>query len=287
MKINIIHIIIFIALLLSSYVQAQDDDDYYYDDNNNSSISFDVTLNKVRTIVKNDSDFSSAEARSSIEIDKSLRRFLDTPLMDKFLELKLEAESLIITFKTRQQDFTTEQILTVKNSYEIFSEDYNKMLLQIKVDFMNRKQRKAISKNPNWYAATLELQFRNLHDSYSQNLLQEVANLTGSDQYSAFPLMAILGMIDLVRDFANHLTRINYEGKKIREQHLMQFFIEPYSMKKWDFMQGINNYNHNSYDDPNTYNSTEGQSNESYNPYENRNPFGETQDTTSNPKKKQ
>ena len=180
MKTNRIQLIIFIALLLSSYVQAQD----YY--------QFKETLREVRTMVEKDSDFSTAEARSSIEIDKSLRLFLDTPLMGKFKDLKVEAESLIITFKTRQQDFTTEQILTIKTAYKGFSEDYNKILLQIKADFMNRKQRKAISKNPNWYAATLELQFRNLHDSYSENLLQEVANLTGSDQYSAFPLIAIL-----------------------------------------------------------------------------------------------
>ena len=283
MKTIRIQIIIFIALLLSSYVQAQ------------PNYQFTQTLEEVQGILEKEDNFSTVEARSYIEIDKSLQRFLETPLMGKFKDLKLEAESLIITFKTRQQDFTMEQILTIKNAYEIFSEDYNKMLLQIKVDFMNRKQRKAISKNPNWYAATLELQFRNLHDSYSQNLLQEAANLTGSDQYSAFPLIAILGMIDLARDFANRLTRITYQGKKIREQHLNQFFIEPYSMKQWDSMQGINNYNnnYNEYNDPNMhdnsnmYNSTEGQSNESYNPYENRNPFGEVRDTTSNPKKKQ
>jgi len=279
MKTNIIQITIFIALLLSSYVQAQDD--YHYD--NNSAQQFGETLRNVRSIVEKESEFSNVEARSSIEIDKSLQRFLDTPLMGKFKDLKVEAESLIITFKTRQNDFSVDQIFTIKNSYGKFSDDYNKMLLQIKADFMNRKQRKAISNNPNWYAATLELQFRNLQDNYSQNLLQEVANLTGSDQYSAFPLIAIIGMIELARDFANHLTRINYEGKKIREQHLTQFFIEPYSMKQWDYLEAMNNYNSNS----NMYDGTEGQSNESNNPYENRNPFGEVQDTSGNPKKKQ
>jgi len=260
--------------LLSSYLSAQDG---YYDEE--PRISFQTTLHNVRDIVKKDSDFNSMEAYASMEIDKSLEGFLQTPLMDKFKDLKIEAESLVITFKTRQQDFASEDINTIKGSYENFVTAYNKVLRQIKTDFMNRKQRKAISNNPNWYAATLELQFRNLEDKYTQNLLQEVANLTGSDDYSAFPLVALLGMIDLARDFVNHIARIKYEGKKIREQHLEQYFIQPYSMRHWRDLEVM----HDSYQEQ-PY--IESQANPFNDANEIRSPFEEVPDTTKHKKQK-
>jgi len=255
MKKNIFLITILFACCSSSYLQAQ--------------LNFHETLQQVHDIAEAESR-SSIEIRSNMEMDKSLQGFLETPLMEKFKDLKVESESLIITFKTKQDYFSVEDITLIKDSYVQFANEYNKLLVQIKADFMNRKQRKAISKNPNWYAATLELQFRNLEDLYSQNLLQEVANITGSDEYSAFPLVAIIGMIKLTRDFVNQIARIKYEGKQIRETHLDDFFIRPYSMRDWSELYPINV----------GPGDTESLANPFIDSYENRSPFEEVPDTT-------
>ncbi len=239
---NANNIIIALALLCAfSFTQslyAQEED---FNFNNSSSVDpyeFTERLNKVRGIMIQE-DERVATAKSYKKIDQGLQAFLETAFIKKLKDFKIEAESLTSTFKATQQSFKPKQVAMVKKAYLQFADKYNLQLDEIKRDFLDNKKLKFIRKYPDMYAASLELKLRDLSDEYSQNLEKTVADLTGSDEYAAFPILAVLTIVKFGVDFTNHLARVRFSNRKVKEEHLNQYFIQPYKIRSWDEIQGM------------------------------------------------
>ena len=93
---------------------------------------------------------------------------------------------------------------------------------------------KTIKDNPEMYSNSLQYRLSELKDSYSQNFEKAVAEVTGTDAYSAIPLVAIFGLIKLAVDLGNYIAMVNYEAKRVKEEHLQMYFIEPYRFRNWE-----------------------------------------------------
>lgn len=195
--------------------------------------AFDETLQHMRELVLFEDERAEA-ARSYTKIDEALQVFLETDFMKKYKEIRLDSESLIYTFKAHSVDFTPEEVAKVKKEYTKIADQFNLLLNDIKKDLMDPKKIKYIKNYPDMYSASLELRLRELRDDYAQNFEKSVAEITGNDSYSAIPLAAIISMVKLTVDFTNYLVRAHFESRKIKEEHLNAFLIEPYSFKVWD-----------------------------------------------------
>ena len=238
-----------------SYDNSSYDNSYYdnsYDNNQSNrrinSLDFNQTMQLTKNMISQ-RDNQALRARHSRKISESLEGFLQTEFIKKLKDFKLEVETLTSTFKSKQQSFTPDEILKVKKAYAKFADKYNFQLREIKNDFMDRKKVKMIRKFPDMYGNTLELKLRELSEEYAQTLEKAVAEVTGSDEYSAIPIMAIMGIIQLGMDFSNFLATRQYDVRKIKEEHLNRYFIQEFKLKSWNNIQtvsgggGYDNYN--------------------------------------------
>lgn len=222
----------FLSLLLSlsfSAVSAQD----FFEEEFVQKMSFEEKLLHVRSIMV-EGDQQATVARSQKKIDKALRGFLETEFMEKYKEMKLEAETLAATFKAHSQKLTPTEVSRVRKAYAKIADKFNLLLVEVKNDFMDKKKLKTIRTHPDMYSNSLQYRLRELKDEYSRDFEIVVAETTGSDMYSAAPLAAIFGMIKLAVDFTNYLATAGFEARRVKEEHLQMYFIEPFSFTNWD-----------------------------------------------------
>lgn len=198
--------------------------------------TFDETLVQMREVMLFE-DERAETARSHIKIDEALQAFLDTDFMKKYKEIRLESESLVSTFKAHTAEFSPEDIAEVKKAYIRTADQFNALMLEIKKDLLDKQKIKYIKKYPDLYSASMELRLRDLQDEYTQTFERSVAEVTGSDAYSAIPIAAIISLVKLGIDLTNYLVRSGFESKKIKEEHLNIFLIEPYKFKDWESIE--------------------------------------------------
>jgi hypothetical protein len=229
--------ILFLFVLTSYAIQGQPDLDFpdadFFDEPGPVKMSFEEQLLHVRGIMV-ERDAQSAVAESHKKIDKALHGFLQTEFMQKYRELKVEAESLVAAFKTQASQIPPKDVARVKKAYERISYQFNDQLVEIKRDFMDKKKLKLIKNNKEMYSNSLQYKLRELKDDFSQDFEVVVAEVTGSDMYAAVPLGAILGLIKLAADFTDFLIRSGYEARRVKEEHLTQYLMEPYRFKGWE-----------------------------------------------------
>lgn len=236
------HLLFALACLAAVSVTAQDEyyDEYNYGDENQKRglETFNTDLQETRTYLEYQDD-QVMRAKNHKKLDRGLEGFLQTEFMTKYKDLRLDVESLAATFKAHAQNLPPKDVARVRKSYIGLAERFNMFLFDIKKDFLDRKKLKDISRNPEWYGASLELQLRDLKDLYSQDFAKVVADVTGSDEYSATPIMAIFGIIKFAVDFSDYLAKMSYAKKQIKEEYLNEFLIEPYRFKNWEEIETI------------------------------------------------
>lgn len=242
-----IYLMLCILLSLLTGLGAQD-----FNENEGQEFNlfeFDQQLSYVRGVMV-ERDERAFVAASQNKLDKTLHGFLQTEFMLKFRELKIEAESLAATFKAQANNIPPAEVAKVKKAYIKVADQFNLQLVEIKRDFLDKKQMKMIRFNKEVYANSLQFKLRELKDVFSHDFEMVVAEVTGSDQYSAIPLAAILGLIKLAQDFTEYLISASYEAKRVKEEHLNQYLIEPYRFRDWVEIETIegdifNNYMNN------------------------------------------
>lgn len=196
-------------------------------------MSFEETLFNMKEIMST-SDEQAATTRRQAKLDAALVGFLETDFMTKYKAIKLEAESLVATFKAHQQEFSPNDVTKVRKSYTAIADKFNLQLRTIKYDFLTKSKLKMIRKYPEMYSGNLENALRDLKDEYSQTFERDVADVTGSDTYAAGPLVAIFGIIKLAVEFTDYLTRVRYDARRMKEEHLDMYFIEPFRFRPWE-----------------------------------------------------
>ena len=195
-------------------------------------MDFERRLEYVRAAMIAD-DEQATVAMAHVKVDKALHNFLQTEFMIRYKDLKIEAESLTATFKAQTSQMSSADVGKVKLAYSRIAEDFNRFIVEIKRDFMDRKKLKVIRNNSEMYTNSLQYKLRDLKDSYSQNFERVVAEVTGSDMYAAVPIAAIFGMIKLAKELTDFFIRSSYEARKVKEEHLNIYLLEPYSLRPW------------------------------------------------------
>ena len=231
MRSKILILIVGVLFIGFNQLSAQFDDDPF----NENAFNFDETLMNVRGIlVESNEQQSAVMGRESKKLDEGLQKFMKTPFMKKYQEIKLEAESLAGTFKALAQKFDPQEVGRVRKAYNKIATKFNLQLQEIKNDFMDKKKLKLIRQHPEMYSNSLQYKLRELKDEYSQDFERVVAEITGSQSYAAIPLGAILGLIKLSIDFTNFLASANFASRQHKSDHLDRFLIEPFKFRPWD-----------------------------------------------------
>jgi len=203
---------------------------------------FQENLSYVRSVMKADNqDERSFVALSNNKLDKTLHGFLQTDFMIQYKELKMEAESIVSAFKAEAMKMKPSEVARVRKAYTVVADQFNMQLVELKRDFLDKKKMKLIRHDRDMYANSLQYKLRALKDVFSNDFEQVIVEVTGSAEYSAIPLAAILGLIKLAQDVTEYFINASYEAKKVNEEHLNRYLVEPYRFRDWieiDMVEG-------------------------------------------------
>lgn len=272
-----------LACLSPVLVQAQEYDPYAktYEERLDN---FNNDLQETRDYFR-DQDDQASRARNYKKIDASLQGFLETEFMKNYKELKLEIESQASAFKAQAQKLSPDKVVRVKKAYIQISDKFNKLLFDIKRDFLDRKKLKHISKYPDMYSASLELRLRNLKDDYSHDFARVVAEITGTDEFSATPFMAIFSIIRLAVGFTDYLAKMRHESRQMKEEHLDEFLVEPFRFRTWFEIEAVEANIYGDDDGMDDYDQQQGYDEYQPDPFQ-ENPTSPEEDLNSLPPKK-
>lgn len=168
------------------------------------------------------------------KMDGALRAFIETPFMQKFKDLRLESENLVLTFKENKQNYSASDINRVKTAYQKTVEKFNAQLLDIKADFMNERKLQYIQDFPEDYTSGLTSDINDLTSFYQSNLqltIQEVTDAT-IDGNSLLSLVAELAK--LVPGMVTSISELRSSVRKFEDDYLEEKLIVPYKFKTWE-----------------------------------------------------
>lgn len=198
-----------------------------------ANIAFHETFEGIKEILMQ-SEKEDVISRKKAKLDQVLVSFLETDFMNRFKEMRLEAEALVATFKSYQDSFSPSEVSRVKKAYSMIADKYNLLLNEIKMGLLDRKKLKTIKDNPKMYSDALKNNLRELREEYARNFEREIFELTGDDTYSLGSVMAILGILKFCVEFTDYLSQIRINARKVKEEHLNTFLIEPFRFKAWE-----------------------------------------------------
>ena len=228
------------------------------------SVTFEYVLSKVG---QNAPDYynnqASIQAKSELQVDKALQGFLDTDFMKYYRHSKFRMEGAVQSFKEMQRQFSAREVADVKIAYNMVADRYNRLLQEIKGDFLDKKKLKnVIAAYPEYYVQGLNGKLKELDAYANQNFYQKVAELTGEEIDGAIPILLILELVNVAGKLTNYFAQVSYNRRKITNDYMNANFIQPNQFTPWDRIQqlrggqyggygGYDDYGGGGYDDYN------------------------------------
>jgi len=168
------------------------------------------------------------------KMDAALRSFIETPFMQKFKDLRLESENLVLTFKENKQNYSAAQINRVKSAYQKTVDKFNVQLLDIKADFMNERKLQYIQDFPEDYTSSLTSDINDLTSFYQSNLQLTIQDVTDATIDGNSLLTLVAELAKLVPGMVTSISELRSSVKKFEDTYLEEKLILPYKFKTWE-----------------------------------------------------
>jgi hypothetical protein len=168
------------------------------------------------------------------KMDAALRSFIETPFMQKFKDLRLESENLVLTFKENKSNYSASQINRVKTAYQKTVDKFNNQLFDIKAEFMNERKLQYIQDFPADYTNGLTSDINDLTSFYQSNLQLTVHDVTGATIDGNSLLTLVAELAKLVPGMVSSISELRTSVKKFEETYLEEKLILPYKFKTWE-----------------------------------------------------
>jgi len=168
------------------------------------------------------------------KMDGALRAFIETPFMQKFKDLRLESENLVLTFKENKQNYSAAEINRVKTAYQKTVDKFNAQLLDIKADFMNERKLQYIQDFPEDYTSGLTSDINDLTSFYQSNLQLTIQDVTDATVDGNSLLSLVAELAKLVPGMVTSISELKSSVKKFEDTYLEEKLITPYKFKTWE-----------------------------------------------------
>lgn len=164
----------------------------------------------------------------------ALNKFIEQDFFKQFKQLKEKAEGSAKQFKLEQRKYKPDDVDEVRDSYNASIDNFNKILLKVKADMMNKGRRNLMVSYPATYTAELTVDFNSAKDFYDNTYRKKIAQLTESDRAGAAILLLLPDLIKYASIAISFVKQISSEMKKFKESMIDNYMIAPYRIKTWD-----------------------------------------------------
>lgn len=179
-------------------------------------------------------------AQKSDKVGPALSGFMKTEFMLKFQDIRMEAEGSVKTLRMSIGNYPPGDVARLRVAYNQTASRFNRLLENIKSDFMDQQKMKFIGKYPDSYSKELELELIQLSDFYAQNFQQALADVTGGEVDGSPLLLLLPQLVKLVDGTIGHFLKLKKEAKLYNDNYLNKHFIKPNRFKNWDELNNGN-----------------------------------------------
>lgn len=160
--------------------------------------------------------------------------FINTPFFDEFLALRDQSEDAVRDFKAVQSRYSEEEVAMLRDHYNASAEYFNRTLINIKDDLLEKNKRKYIAAYPLSYSKQVETDLRRAKEYYENTFQKEVAEVTGGEITGSAFLALLPQLMQYGKTAFAVVQKIQSEIKNFNEGFLDKHFIEPYRFRTWD-----------------------------------------------------
>jgi hypothetical protein len=169
----------------------------------------------------------------SAQLDPTMKNFLNSEIMTRFRDLRIEAENSVAAFKLDLNKFSPDDIQRVRVGYEKTADRFNQEIVNIKNDFLNKKKLKYITDFPDDYTGNLELRFRELSRFYSENFVQVLQEVQKNQEDGVIVLTILMELAKFAPQVIEHFREMKAVSAKFNEEYLEKHFTGPLKFPGW------------------------------------------------------
>ena len=189
------------------------------------------------------------------KVDLALNQLLKSEFMIKYKEMKTEVEATAKHFKSIQHQYSFSEVAAVRKSYNKTIFQFNQVLEDIKIDLLDRKKMRSISKIPEDYAKSLELDMYQLANNHTAKFYQVVSDVTQDEVDGSGILVLLAEIFGLTKTIVTEITQMVQASKEYSETYLNQNLMKPYQIPEW---KDIGEEDEDDYSDEDDQQPTEG-----------------------------
>jgi len=178
--------------------------------------------------------FLTTNTYCQVKTYKALNIFINQEFFVEFKDMRLKSEDAVRKFKYVQHKYTDEEIEDVMLAYNGSADYFNRILLNVKNDLLDKRKRNFIIEFPEDYGKQVQADIYIAKEFY-QNTFQKEIMLVTNGEITGFALLAVLPQVIKYGKVAFAVyNRIKNEMKKFNEDLLNKHLIEPFRFKSWD-----------------------------------------------------
>ncbi len=182
----------------------------------------------------------SALAQPNKKVAPALFKFVNTEFMQKYRDLRIQAESDAIRVQSGQAELKPADQFRLRTAYDQTASRANQLLESIKQDFQNQKKLKTIAEFPDMYSDGLRYKLQELADFYAANFQQALADASVKKEEvdGSVTLILIVELIGLTKGLSNYFAEIKRESRQYTDKYLHENLIQPYRWRYWEELSG-------------------------------------------------
>lgn len=179
--------------------------------------------------------FTAAFAQSKREkkMQAAIDALMQTSFVQKYKEYKEIVEVTAGSFKPTANAYDQMEVSRIKFNYETSRAAFDKILLGVKTDLLDKTTREYIVSNPERYTQFVANELEMAMNNYQETVVFKINTLTGQ-QTVGFGIMEIKLLLDLVFDVVGVVQSIQKELDKMSEAYLDEKFTNVLKIKSWD-----------------------------------------------------
>ncbi|MEZ4824929.1 MAG: hypothetical protein R3C61_01345 [Bacteroidia bacterium] len=168
---------------------------------------------------------------------EALNLFINTPFFDEFLEMRKRSEDAVKDFKAIQYRYSDEEVAMLRDHYNASAEYFNRALVNIKDDMLDKGKRKYIATYPLSYSKQVETDLRRAKEYYENTFQKEIAQITGGEITGTAFLTMLPTLLNYGKTAFAVVQKIQAEISKFNESLLQTHFYEKFRFRTWDEIQ--------------------------------------------------
>lgn len=181
-----------------------------------------------------------ASAQPNKKVAPALFKFVNTEFMQKYRDLRIQAESDAIRVQSGQEQLSPTDRFRLRTAYDQTASRANQLLESIKQDFQNQKKLKTIAEFPDMYSDGLRYKLQELADFYAANFQQALADASVKKEEvdGSVTLILIVELIGLTKGLSNYFAEIKRESRQYTDKYLHENLVQPYRWRYWEELSG-------------------------------------------------